>query len=141
MALACRITKGAAFVGMLGGGNSTGNKRAFIGLDASGFLTVGWGTSVTETSPVDRSGADAVIVVTGDGVSREVYLNGAVLTFAAMSGGPDGTGGALALGAYNNNGTPQNWAGGNLYAALALNRRVTPSEIAGITSILRSTYQ
>ena len=139
--IAARLTKGAASTIMLGGGNSTGNLRAYIGIGADGVVLVGWGTSVFETSGPDRSGADMVVVVTGDGTGRDLWINGVQATIAAPSGAPNGTGGGMALGQFNNNGTPSSFASGNLYGALVLNRRVTPAEIAGITSLFQRTYQ
>lgn len=137
LALACRWTSANGI--MLGGGISATGKRAYIGTDASGYLLIGWGTAVSQgnTSRVDN---DLVVVVTGDGSSRDVYVDGVLQSFSAPSGGPDG-GGAIAFGAWNNNGSASNYSAGRGYAALALNRRVTPAEISRITSEFQRTYQ
>lgn len=136
--LAGRITNASTI--MLGGGNTTGNKRAYIGLDASGFLSIGWGTAVSEGAN-DRRGTDMTVIVTGDGTGRSVYVNGVlVAAFGAPTGGPDGTGGGLGLGGFNNNGTPSTWAAGRIYGVLAENRRLTPGEVANAHTKLRRTY-
>lgn len=137
MAVAMRTSNNQV---MLGGGITTGNKRAYIGLDNSGFVNVGWGTAVNEGAN-DRRNTDITIVVTGDGTGRDVWINGVLTTWGAVSGAPDGTGGGVALGALNNNGTLSNYASGRLYAALARNKRSNPAEIAFITSQFQRTYQ
>lgn len=142
MALAGRIDNASTI--MLGGGITTGDKRAYIGLDASGCFNIAWGT-VSRENPavlVDRRGVDCVVLVTGEGSNRDLWVNGvAVPLLNAASSAPDGTGGALALAAFNSGGTINSQAAGRIHAALALSRRVTPVEIALITTRLRSTYQ
>jgi hypothetical protein len=136
MAMSCQMATASKV--MLGGGNSTGNKRAYIGLDASGFLEIGWGTAIAEGAN-DRRNTDITVVVTGDGTGRDVYVNGALVSaFGAPSGAPDGTGGGFGIGGFNNNSTPANWNTGRVYGALAMNRRATVDEIAYITAQLRS---
>mgnify|MGYP006921389566 CR=1 FL=1 len=128
---------------MLGGGTSTGNKRCYIGKNSTdGKTVVGWGTeSLGVGFGSDLGIADHVILLTGDGTTRDLWVDGSLVDSRAPTGGPDGTGGGLAMGGYNNAGSPTTFSGGNLYAALALNRRVTPAEIALITSKFTGAYQ
>lgn len=129
---------------MIGGGASTGNKRCLLGKNGTnGTVAAGWGTETIGSLALgaDLGTSDHVLLLTGDGVSRDVWVDGVLLDSRAPTGGPDGTGGGLALGAYNNAGSMSTFCAGRLYAALALNRRVTPTEAARITSDFQRTYQ
>lgn len=125
---------------VLGGGQSSPNMRCYISFGPSGRLAVGWGDSIGETGMPDRSGVDAAIVVSGDGSSRTVYLDGVALPFAPSSGGPNGSG-AMTVSAYNNNGTLQSFSSSRIYAAGAINRVLTAAEIAFATDKLKRMYQ
>lgn len=142
MAAAFRVADTASHA-VLGGGISTGNKRAFIGTN-NGLLTVGWGAetfgSTSNSYGSSLVGIDAAGIVTGDLVSRDLWLDNTLLDSRAPSGGPDGTGGGLTLGNYNNNGVPAASYLGRLNRALAINRRVTPAEVARITAWLRRGF-
>lgn len=141
LAIAGRSVYASGF--LMGGGSSGTSKRCFIGLDASGKAGFGWGTDNYVAGSgygSDVRDQDHVFILTGDGAARELWLDGVQLVSAPPNGGPDGSGGGVALGAYNNNGTILPGTA-RAYGALALNRRVTPSEIALITSKFRSTYQ
>lgn len=128
----------------IGGGNTGTNNRATIGLQSSGQLSVGWGTEISETVTVDRRNLNLVMIVTGDATSREVWLNGENVTslFAAPSGLPNNTGGALAIAGRQNttNGTTDRNLGGNVFAALAVDRRVTLDEIRQITREFQAKF-
>jgi len=146
LAVACRFpaTDATGRV-VIGGGSSAGSKRCFIGKnDTSGKAAVGWGSETLVTNSgfgADLGVADHVIILTGDAVTRDLWIDNALVDSRAPTGGPDGTGGGLALACFNNNGVQGQFMGGRLYSALALNRRVTPSEIAIITSQFQRTYQ
>ena len=144
LAVACRFpATDASSRAMIGGGASTGNKRCLIGKNATdGKVVAGWGSETLGVGwGADLGISDHVIALTGDAVSRDIWVDGVLIDSRAPTGGPDGTGGGLALGAYNNNGTISSNSAGNLYAALALNRRATPADIARITSDFQRTYQ
>jgi len=119
----------------MGGGVSTGNKRCSIYLGADGYAALSWGgEGNVEYGNVDLRGTDHVMILTGNGSYRALYVDGVQVTTGAPTGGPDGTGGGIALGMYNNNGTPANYYSGRGYAYGAVNRVLTPSEIARITT-------
>lgn len=128
----------------IGGGASTGGKRAFIGTDAGGGIGYGWGDVNTLTnSTTSILNANHVAILSGQGTTRvRLWLDG-VLKFnnSTISTAPDGTGGGVALGAYNNNGTPASFMAGNLFAALVLNRVVTDAEVLNITKQFQKAYQ
>lgn len=131
---------------VMGGGASTGDKRAYIGISATsgtGKVTVGWGNEtigfISNFGP-DLRGTDHVIVLTGDVTTREVWVDGVLVHTRAAASGPDGTGGGIALGAYNNAGSQTSFSAARIYAALAMNRRATPAEIARITSQFQQRF-
>lgn len=128
----------------LGGGTTSGNKRATIGVNGSGLLTIGWGTAVAQSPGADIRNANTVVVVTGDLAARSIYLNGVNVTssFVASAGGPDGTGGEMTIGARRDSagGTPDSLINGNVRAALVRNRVSSPAEIARITADFQSTF-
>lgn len=146
------LTMAAAFNATLagsvaiGGGDTAGNGRASIGFQgASTRLAVGWGTEIAETVSVDRSSQNLVMIVTGDAAGgRDVWLNGQNITslFAASVGSPTAVGGALAIAGRQNSaggGTDRN-LGGNLNAALTIDRRLTLNEIANVTRQFQGTF-
>lgn len=127
----------------IGGGASTGGKRAFIGTDAGGGIGYGWGDVNTLTnSTTSILSANHVAILSGQGTTRvRLWLDGAVVfDNSTISTAPDGTGGGVALAGYNNNGTPASFMAGSLFAALALNRVVTEAEVADITRQFQRTY-
>jgi hypothetical protein len=146
LACAVRFSAGVDEI-VMGGGVSTGNHRCFIGRNAiTGAIDLGWGeeTIGADTYGPDLGITDHVIVVTGDAVGRDIWVDSVLVdSRAPLNGfGPDGTGGGVALGVYNNNGTPSTFFGGRLYAALGVNRRVTPAEITSrVTPQFQRTYQ
>lgn len=125
----------------IGGGDSANNRRALIGTDVSGKARMAWG-NISNYFPGDRviSNTDCVLLGVGDATSMSLYLNGELLGTQAATG-PSGATTGIALGSYNNGGTPSNFMSGRIYGALAINRVATASEIAMITAKLRSTYQ
>jgi len=139
VALAARFTSAAATAFLVGGGAIGTGKRCRIGIDTSGNLSYGFGASYATTTGILN--ADRVFVLTGDASTREIWMDGAQVDSGATTSVFDGTGGGLTLGSNNDGGTPGLFAAGRIYGALAINRRVTASEIALITSKFRSTYQ
>lgn len=130
-----------ASLAVMGGGVSTGNKRCALYLGTNGRAALSWGAEGNaEYGAVDLRGTDHVAILTGDGTSRALWVDGILIDERAPTGGPDGTGGGVALGAYNNNGTPVNIGASRGHAYGALNRRVTPAEIAGITTLFQRTF-
>lgn len=145
LAVALRASTTGASQIAIGGGATTGSKRCFIGLNTNGKLNAGWGSETIGTNDLgaDITGADHVVVLTGDAVSRDIWLDGALLDSRAPAGGtgPDGTGNGVVVGAVNTSGAVGSNMTGRIGAALALNRRATPPEIALITSQFQRTYQ
>lgn len=128
----------------IGGGASTGGKRAFIGTDAGGGIGYGWGDVNTLTnSTASILNANHVAILSGQGTTRvRLWLDGAlVFDNSTISTAPDGTGGGVALAGYNNNGTPASFMAGSLFAALALNRLVTEAEVLNITKQFQKACQ
>lgn len=118
----------------LGGGASTNNKRAFLALTNEGRASFGWGTSVFAGE--NLHGQNITMLMTGDGAGRRGWVNGVEVILASPVGAPDGTGGGVALCAFNNGGAATSFQGGRLYGALALNRKLTAAEIAAVNTRL-----
>jgi len=130
---------------LMGGGNSTGNFRAYVAAVSGGKFAAGWGA---QSSAVIQGGSgalnsDHVGLMTVDATSVDLWLDGALVYSQPPSGTGSGGGGVptVAIGGWNNGGTPSTWSAMRAYAALALNRRVTAAEITGITSLFQRTYQ
>lgn len=142
LVVATQMAGGAAAQNIIGGGNTATNTRCSIGIGTSGQVQINWGSTsgATITASGDIRNTDRVLLITGDGTSVDTYMDGTLIDTRAPSGTPGGTTG-LSLGARNNNGSLLGFSTARLYAAAALNRRVTPSEISLITSKFRSTYQ
>lgn len=126
----------------MGGGATTGNKRAIIGVDTGGGFAYGLGDQTTFAgSTTSILNAPHVAVMTWQGLSGAVYLDGTLFANISMGAGPDGTGGGLALGAYNNNGSAATLLTGRVYAAAATNDQLNASEIAQLTRAFQLTMQ
>lgn len=141
IAAAFRCTSVSGADAFIGGGTSTGNHRCFLGTSSTGAPAVGWGSeSAVGFGSVDIRGQDHVLLLTGDADTRDLWIDGELLDSRAPSGGPDGTGGGVALLDYNNGGNFGVIPGtGNLYAALAVDRRLTETEIQRTMRILEET--
>lgn len=128
---------------MLGGGISGLSQRCNLGINAAGAAAAGWGAhNITNIfGGGDIRGLDKVVLLTADANSVDLYVDGVQVYSAAPSGSVSGSVIALSVGANNDSGTVGSFVPGNLYGALALNRRVTAAEIALITSQFRSTFQ
>lgn len=118
----------------IGGGDSATNKRAFLALTNGGLVSFGWGTSVTVGT--SRIGQDITVLMTGDGSGRRGWVNGVEVSLVAPTGAPDGTGGSVTLCAYNNAGVPSSFQTGRLYGALAIDRKLTETEIVSVNTRL-----
>lgn len=142
LAAACRITVGATFI--LGGGDSAGNRRCFLGLEGNGKIAGGWGVQstnvITPGAGSDLRGQDHVLLMTADAVSVDLWLDGSLVYTGAPSGSPNGSTSPVAIGGNNNGGVPASFVAGRAPGALALNRRVTPAEIARISSEFQRTF-
>lgn len=125
--------------GLTGGGATATNARAYLVINGGNSLAANIGnTTITAGA---ATGSDRVALVTWDASSADLYLDGVLGATAVPATLPDATGGGLAIGCINPNGSPTNFLNGREYAALAVSRRVTSAEIARITSIFRSTFQ
>ena len=118
----------------IGGGASNNSKRAFLALTNEGRASFGWGTSVSAGD--NLHGQNITMLMTGDGAGRRGWVNGVEITLAPPVGAPDGTGGGIALCAYNNAGVTASFQAGRLYGALALNRKLTAAEIPAVNTRL-----
>lgn len=134
LAVAARVDVDVGAI--LGGGTTVGNKRAFLALTGGGLASFGWGTTVTVAG--NLLGQDITMLMTGDGAGRRGWVNGVEVSLAAPSGAPDGTGGGITLGAYNNGGLPASYLNGRIYGAVALNRKLTASEITLVNTNMGS---
>ncbi len=136
MACAVRATGDGTFIG---GGSTGTNTRCRI-YQTGGSVAVAWGANGALLSAVAATGADRVALVTGDATSVDLWIDGVLAAKSAPSGSPAG-GSAFAIGGWNNGGALTSFGPARHYANMVVNRRVTPAEIALITSRFRSAYQ
>jgi hypothetical protein len=118
---------------MIGGGAVAGNIRCDLSINNAGQLGAGWGATNLNTitgGGVITSG-NHYGLVRADTSTVELWLDGVLVYSAAASGSANG-GGALAVGARNNNGAFDQFFTNAIYASLAINRRVTDVELARI---------
>lgn len=145
LTLAVAFNSATGNAALTGGGDSAGSRRAFIGLNSLGYLGGGWGAhsfaNIVATVGVDIRSQDHVGILVADASTVDLYLDGVLVYTGAASGSASGTTSPVALGCLNNGGTPASFSAMRGYAALALNRRATPAEIALITRQLQRTYQ
>lgn len=143
LTLAAAFRNSAADIRIIGGGNAGESKRAFLSVDSSGKLSGGWGghTLTTIVGGADtRDSAMHVGLITIDGTSVDLWLDGTQIYTGAPSGsGVGATSGQFYLGAGTTG--AGNFINGRMSAALAVARRVTPAEIARITSDFQRTFQ
>lgn len=143
MALAFNSATGNA--ALIGGGDSAGNRRAFIGINSLGYIGGGWGAhsfaNIFPSPGVDIRNQDHVAVLVADASTVDLYLDGVLVYSGAASGTPSGTTSPVALGCFNNGGTPASFSAMRCYGAMVLGRRATTAEIALITNRLQRTYQ
>lgn len=131
VAAAFRASNASAIA--IGGGTSTGNKRLRIGLDASGVPKIVFNASSDIViGASDARNADTIIALTWDATGWEAWLNGVLVASAATAPLMDGTGNGCAIGSLE--GGTSAYLSGRVYTALGTNDRVTPSEIARITT-------
>ncbi|WP_439602793.1 hypothetical protein [Devosia sp.] len=144
LAVAFNCLGSAGTACMLGGGTPTGDRRAFIALTSIGTPTIGWGTQVNSSGIGGLNNQNHVLLLKGTGAARTVWLDGIDVTtnFAATVSSPDGSGGALTLAARQS--TPGGgldlFFPGNLFAAVVVNREVTATEVARISSDFQRTF-
>ncbi len=141
LAVAARITSGLTWA--LGGGDSAGNRRAYLGLDTNGKAGGAWGANGSNIifGGNDLRGTDAVLIMSADASTVDLYAQGSPVYTGAASGSASGATSPIALGAYNNAGTPGGFITGREYAALAINRKITASEADLIFSQFQRSYQ
>lgn len=141
LAAAVRVTASASDQYVMGGGETASISRAYLGVQGTTNLARAvWG-GTTLLGDADVTGADHVLIVTGNAATASLWVDGVKKSTVAPTGAPGGTTGPIGLGGINPNGTASTWFAGRGSAFLALNRAVTDAEIALITSKLRSTYQ
>ncbi len=119
-----------------GAGTATGNKRLRLGIDATGRPELSYNDQFVKGSASNFAGVDVVLIATYDATGYALYLDGVQVATAALAPNMDGTGGQTCLGSTDGGGS--SFLSGNVYAALALNRRATPAEIANINATLRN---
>ncbi|TIN09787.1 LamG-like jellyroll fold domain-containing protein [Mesorhizobium sp.] len=106
--------------------------------NSSGFLgaSVGSQNSATYHGGVDIRGQLGVNVLTWDATTVKLYRDG-VQVYSGARAAAIPTTIPYRIGARNDNGTPTTFADAGVYQALALNRVMTPDEIAGLTEYWR----
>lgn len=125
----------------MGGGATTGDKRAILGVDTNGGFAYGLGDQTTFAgSTTSILNAPHVAVLTWQGLSGVAYLDAEFFASVSMNAGPDGTGGGIALGAYNNNGSAATFLTGRVSAAAATNDQLNASEVRQLTAAFQKTF-
>jgi hypothetical protein len=122
------------------GGFTGSSNRCWFGYDTAGRAVVGWGAENSSYTLGDLRGTTKVIVITGDASTRAIWYDGVLVDERAVSGNPAGTN-PIMVGANNLAGTPSSFFSTGIFAAGAINRRLTIAEIARITSDFQRTYQ
>jgi len=123
---------------MIGSQGAT-DGRCFMGLAADGSLAGGIGTQGTTTikDTVDVRNVWTTGVLTWDGSTVTLYRDGVQVYSAAQSGTVNTTVN-FDHGALNANGTRSAFWAGSIGAALAVNRVLTPAEVAGLHKLWSS---
>jgi len=120
---------------VIAGSQSASDGRCFLALDASGKLAAGIGAQSTSTitGGADIRSADHVGVVTWDGSTVKLYLDGTEIYSAAQSGAVNTTV-PIYEGALNANGTASAFWTGSISDSLIINRVLTPTEITKLST-------
>jgi hypothetical protein len=135
VAVACRhnaVATGAA----LAGGSAAGNKRLRLSLSATGRAELAYNAQFQNFGGPSKLGQDIVMIATYDAAGADFYVDGVLMGTIVEAPAMDGFGDTTSLGAIG--GGASNFWSGNLYGALALSRRVTPSEVNLINNTLRN---
>lgn len=136
LAVAFNKPTGGGYV--VAGGTGTGNKRARLYLNASGFATFDFNTSAFAADAVDHRNANTLMAMTwGGGVFRG-YVNGSLVSEQAVAANMDGAGLGYALGAVEGGGG--SFALMSLSAAVARSAFSTPADIARINAEYQRTF-
>lgn len=119
------------------GSQASTSTRCYIGTNASGVLGGGVGTensaTIIDSGAADIRGVAGVAALSFDGSTVKLYWNGAKVYEGAQSGTPTTTI-PIMLGALNNNGTAASFLDGDVYDALAIQRCLTESEVAQLST-------
>ena len=117
------------------GSQGASNGRAFLALAADGSLAAGIGADSTSTikGTVDDRNAWVTGFAMWDGSTSKLYRND-TLVYSAPQNGAVNTTVPWMLGCLNNNATAASFWGGDIGAAMILDRPMTPAEIAYYTN-------
>jgi hypothetical protein len=119
-----------------GAGQASGNRRLRLSLSASGRPELAYNDQFLAPVVTNRQGQDVVLIVTYDASGYAFYIDGVLVASAALAPNMDGTGGSTCLGALD--GGSSNFIQGNIYGAIALDKRVTEDQVLQITNQLRN---
>jgi len=120
---------------VIAGSQPASDGRCFLALDASGKLAAGIGAQSTSTitGGADIRSEDHVGVVTWDGSTVKLYLDGTEIYSAAQSGAVNTTV-PIYEGALNANGTASAFWTGSISDSLIIDRVLTPTETTDLTN-------
>lgn len=129
--------------GILMGGGSTPNNRAYLQIDGSGRLGGGFGSQAVGTIFGGSStlNVNHVGILTANASAVTVYVDGSQVYTGASAGSPVGGTGTIGIGGFNNSNVPASWSNTRVFSVLGLNRVVTAAEVSLITTQFTSTYQ
>jgi hypothetical protein len=118
------------------GSQPASNGRCYIALASDGSLAGGIGTQATAVikGSTDIRGIWTTGILTWDGTTVTLYQDGVSVYSAAQSGAVNTTI-AMHEGALNNNGTASSFTAGGIAQSIVLDRVMTASEIANITTL------
>jgi len=118
------------------GSQPASDGRCYIGLASDGALAGGIGTHATAVikGSTDIRGVWTTGILTWDGTTVTLYQYGVSVYCAAQSGAVNTTI-AMHEGGLNNNGTPSSVTLGGIAQSIVLDRVMTASEIANITTL------
>jgi hypothetical protein len=118
------------------GSQPASNGRCYIALASDGSLAGGIGEQATGVikGSADIRGVWTTGILTWDGTTVTLYQDGVSVYSAAQSGAVNTTI-AMHEGALNNNGTASSFTLGGIAQSIVLDRVMTASEIANITTL------
>jgi hypothetical protein len=120
----------------IGSIGSSPNSRCFLGLGSSGELGGGIGNdSISVIKGADDvRGNWVTAILNWDGSTVDLYQDG-LSVYSAVQSGVVNTTANFAIGAINNNGTPIVFHDGDIARALVLNRAITTTEVADLSTL------
>lgn len=133
MTLAARFRSDTSGRSIMGSVDGSSNRLALIHSGNVLCGAVGAQSSGTITGGTSITGLVVTGVITCDGTTVKLYLDGAEIYSGAQSGVPNTTRG-IALGCYNNDNSLSSFMTGDIMDALAINRALTPAEVARLST-------